>query len=543
MRSYLKYLLLIVFLTVTQYARAQNQQYAFLVHFKDKNATTFTLNNPQAYLSQRALDRRTKYSISIDSTDLPVVRSYVDSVLHVTNGVLHLTSKWQNFAVILIPDSSTILDLSTIGFVKDFRLAGYYATGLHLKPIPSDSSSTGGKPTGFDENYYGAAWNQIHLCNGEYLHSEGWTGNNKLIAVIDAGFDGVNTNTAFDSLFQEGRLLDTHNFILDTSYVYDYSEHGSQVLSCMASLIPETHVGTAPYASYVLYVTDDAGTEQFIEESNFVAAAERADSVGADLITTSLGYNEFENPADNHVYADLDGHTTPVAKAANTATQKGIVVAASAGNEGQNDWGYILTPGDADSAMTIGSVNASKVPAPTSGHGPNAANKLKPDECGMGVNINVVLADGSVGNKSGTSFATPIIAGLTTCLMQAVPNKTPYEIRSLIAAVSDSFNTPNYFVGNGVPDFQKALNAATSLQNVPTTSNVFKTFPNPAGNYVIIEGEGNIQYSISDLQGRELRKGRMLSGKYIGLGNLAKGIYLLKIHNDKYFQTVKLIIR
>jgi serine protease AprX len=541
--NHLKYLLLIIVLAVTQHARAQSEQYAFLVRFKDKSATTFNLDNPQAYLSQRAVDRRTKYGISIDSTDLPVVTSYVDSILHVTNGILHLTSRWQNFAVILIPDSSDILNLSAIDFVKDFRLTGYYATGLHLLPPPSDSISTGGKPTGYDENYYGAAWKQIHLCNGEYLHSEGWKGNNKLIAVIDAGFSGVNTNIAFDSLYQNGRLFDTHNFILDTSYVYDYSEHGSFVLSCMASLVPETHVGTAPYASYALYVTDDANTEQVIEESNFVAAAERADSIGADLITTSLGYNEFDNPLDNHVYADLDGHTTSVAKAANIATQKGIVVVASAGNEGQTAWQYILTPGDADSAMTVGSVNEAKVPAPTSGHGPNAANKLKPDECGMGVNIAVMAAGGNVANRSGTSYATPIIAGLTSCLMQAAPDMTPFQIRSLVASVSDSFNTPNYFVGNGVPDFRKALNAVTSLEDVPTTSEIFKTFPNPAAGYVIIEGEGDIQYCISDLQGRTLKKGKTPSGKYIPLNNLAKGIYLLKINNHRYLQTTKLLIQ
>jgi serine protease AprX len=542
MRNHLKYLLLIIILLVTQHAKAQNEQYAFLVNFKDKNATTFSLNNPQAYLSQRALDRRTKYAISIDSTDLPVVQSYVDSILHVTNGILHLTSRWQNFAVILIHDSSSILNLAAIDFVKNVRLTGNYPAGLHLLPAPSDSIPTGGKPTDYDENYYGAAWKQIHLCNGEYLHSEGWNGSNKLIAVIDAGFIGVDSNMAFDSLYQQGRLLDTHNFILDTSYVYDYSEHGSMVLSCMASLVPETHVGTAPYASYVLYVTDDANTEQIIEESNFVAAAERADSIGADLITTSLGYNEFDNPDDSHVYADLDGHTTFVAKAANTATQKGIVVVASAGNEGQSDWEYILTPGDADSAMTVGSVNASKIIAPTSGHGPNASNKLKPDECGMGVNVAVVSAAESVVNRSGTSYATPIIAGLTSCLMQAVPNMTPFQIRSLIASVSDSFNTPSYFVGNGVPDFKKALDAVTGLQEVPTKSNVFKTFPNPANGYVIIEGEGNIRYSILDIQGRELKKGNTFSGKHIALGNLAKGMYLLKIRNDRYFQTMKLLV-
>ncbi|RYZ49352.1 MAG: hypothetical protein EOP49_16470, partial [Sphingobacteriales bacterium] len=377
------YISLLILLCGAGMLQAQ-EQFAFRVRFTDKNKTTHTLSAPQQYLSQRALDRRNKYNIAVDSSDLPVVATYIDSVLHETQGVLHLRSRWQNSCVILLHDSADILNIQNIAFVKDIKPVGHYAGGLHQRPGTAVEEPVGEKPTDFDANFYGGAWNQIHLCNGEYLHEQGYMGEGKLIAVIDVGFTGANTIAAFDSLFQQNRLMDTWNYILDTSYVFSYGAHGCQVLSCMASYIPQTHVGTAPKAMYALYATDDLNSEQAIEEDNFTAAAERADSLGADLITTSLGYNTFDDPNDSYTYSDLDGHTTIVAKAANAASSKGIMMIASAGNEGNTAWQHILTPGDADSAMTVGSVNSLKQHSSSSGIGPNAAGVLKPNVSAMG---------------------------------------------------------------------------------------------------------------------------------------------------------------
>jgi serine protease AprX len=541
MNKRLKFLGVLMALTFAFKAHAQSPQYAFLVTFTDKNPTTFTLNNPQAYLSTRSLDRRTKYNIAVDSTDLPVVGTYIDSILHLTNGVLHVTTRWQNAAVILIPDSASILTLTPLSFVKNFRLVAYYPTGLHMRPA---GDTIGNRPTGFDQNYYGAAWTQIHLCNGEALHNADYRGTNKLIAVIDVGFTGANTVGAFDSLFQENRLLDTHNFILDTSYVFDYDQHGTNVLSCMASLIPETHVGTAPKALYALYVTDDAATEQIIEESNLLAAAERADSLGADVITTSLGYNTFDNPNDSHPYSDMDGNTTVAAKALNAATRKGIFVLASAGNEAENSWHYILTPGDADSVMTVGAVTNTKVIAGFSSYGPNAANVLKPDVCGMGSLDALINPTNNVIYGNGTSFATPVIAGLSACLMEAAPQLKPLEIRALISSYCDSFSSPSAQRGYGVPDFNKALAQVTAIQQVSSKSvAAFMVFPNPAKQYIVLQGDGKMTYTIMDLQGRILKQGQTLAHKNIFTGDLASGIYAVQIQNEKYSQTLKLAIQ
>jgi serine protease AprX len=542
-RSYLTGILLLVLFVQ---ASAQDAQYAFRVFFKDKNETTHTLSNPIEYLSQRALDRRNKYSIGIDSTDLPVVKTYVDSILSLTGGVLHLSSRWRNSCVILLEDSANILALQNISFVKNFKQVAYYSNGLHEKPGANDSISTGNKPTDFDENFYGAAWTQIHLCHGEYLHQHGKMGEGMLIAVIDVGFTGVNTVSAFDSMFQQSRLMDTWNYIYDTAHVFGYGDHGRQVLSCMASFIPETHVGTAPKAMYALYATDDLTSEQAIEEDNFVAATERADSLGADLISTSLGYNYFDNPADSYSYSDLDGNTTLTAKAANTATRKGIMVVASAGNEGNNSWQHILTPGDADSAMTIGSVNDQKVHAITSGKGPNAAGTLKPNVSAMGVGASVISGTGSVTTLSGTSYATPILAGLTACLMQTDPSLAPLEIRSLIESVADSFASPTNNIGNGVPDFQKAYDQITGVEEITRTKDAFEIYPNPAREKVFISAKnynGILSFAIYDLQGRIVQQGKVKTNESIAISALQNGMYFLKINNGKEYQIDKLIVR
>ena len=250
----------VVMLMLASPALAQNAQYAFLVNFRDKNETDFSLNNPSAYLSSRTLERRTKFGISIDSTDLPVVASYISDVLQTTGGILHVSSKWQNSIVILVEDSTSMTSLLSLPFIESYRKVAYYPSGLHLLIPNNEPPPTAEKPTDFDASYYSNAWTQLHLCNGEYLHNQGYRASDKIIAVIDVGFTGVNTIPAFDSLRLQNRILDTRNFVLDTSFVFGYNQHGTQVLSCMASIVPQTHVGTAPDALYALYLTDDAGT-------------------------------------------------------------------------------------------------------------------------------------------------------------------------------------------------------------------------------------------------------------------------------------------
>lgn len=537
-------------------AFAQNQQYAFRVSFTDKDKTTFTLTNPASYLSPKAIARRAKYNIAIDSTDLPVNQSYTDSLLHVTEGALHLSSKWQNHCVVLLSDSSKILELQNIAFIKNIKQVAYYFNGLHAQstgPGNGGGSGTMGSngtlPVTFDQNFYGAAWPQIQMCHGEYLHENAKLGQGLLIAVIDLGFNGVDEIAAFDSMRNRGRLMDTWNYIYDTAHVTGYSEHGTKILSTMAAYAPQSYVGTAPEATYALYVSDDEDTEQSIEEDNWLAAAERADSIGADIITTSVGYNEFENPDDSYTYADLDGHTTLVARAANAANSKGMMVLASAGNEGATSWQHILTPGDADSIMTVGSVNADKQPSFFSGIGPNASGLLKPNVCARGTSVSIITGSGSIGTSSGASISTPVLAGLTACLMQAAPAFRPAQVRKLIESVSDSFATPNFKVGNGVPDFKRALDITDVADINSNTIKDFRVYPNPATSelYIATRLSFKTQITVScyDLMGKRVHQEKMQAGNgitsKINIQAFPPGAYFIRISSDKGYQVVKVV--
>lgn len=513
---------------------AQDAQYAYRIQFADKENSPYSTANPQQYLSERAIQRRQKFNIPITENDLPVNTSYIDSVLHTTGGIYHCSSRWLNQCVILVTDTTDINSLNEIDFINVIKKVGYFPFGLHNKPTGDGDDSI----AVYDSNFYAAAWQQIHITNGEYLHQKGFMGEGMLIAVLDVGFANANTINAFDSLFQQNRLADTFNFINHTNDVFSTGSHGTNVLSCMAAYKPNIFVGTAPKSIYALYATDDAATENPIEEDNWIAAAERADNVGADIITTSVGYNIFDDTSYSYSYEQLDGHTTLVAKAANIATSKGILVVTSAGNEGNNSWQHILTPGDADSALTVGSVNYQKTVAINSGYGPNASGAIKPNVCVRGVQVSIYSSSGNITTSSGTSLATPTLAGMAACLMQAFPEKKPTEIRSLIESVSDHFTAPDNHIGYGVPDFRLSYD---DVGIAIISNDSFKIFPNPAHDYFNIKFQNpnskSLSVSIYDITGKMiLQATKQYSSNNeisIDIRTLKNGIYFLKISDDK----------
>jgi serine protease AprX len=535
---------LVMTLFCFQQVNAQ-EQYAYRISFSDKAATTYTLQTPQSYLSQRALERRQKYNIQIDSTDLPVCNTYIDSIITLTNGIKHNTSKWLNNLTILVTDTTVMSNIIHLNFVQQYKLVGYYANGLHEKPS-GGSQNNENKPTDFDENFYNHAWQQIALCNGQALHQQGFMGEGMLIAIIDVAFEGVNTLNAFDSLNAHSRILDTWNFILDTAHVYDYDTHGTQTLSCMAAYTPNTYVGTAPKAQYVLYATDHLTTENALEEDNLVAALERSDSVGADIISISLGYNTFDNPADNYTYQDLDGQTTLSAKGTNLAVRKGMFAAVSAGNEGNTSWQKILTPGDADSALTVGSVNQDKLYTNSSGKGPNASNKLKPNVCAKGVSVQVISLNNNIVTRNGASYATPIIAGLAACLLQAQPQTTPYSLKTAIEKSCDSFTTPNNNRGYGVPDFANALMQLTNkVVNNRITESIFQVMPIPTQDKIWIYGKAGFKtthITLTDGNGKAVLTETLKQNSAIDVRHLPSGVYYLSLVNIEGTQIEKVVI-
>ena len=540
--------------------RSGASQYCFQVTFTDKNNTPYSLSSPSSYLSARSLARRTTQGIAVDSTDLPVNRSYVDSVLTLTGGVLHITSRWLNLCVILLSDSSQITQLSGVSFISNVKCVGYYSTDLHHRA--TYSGSPGGTPpvrhktSSFNSTYYSGSWDQTHIVNGDYLHDNGFQGQGKLIAVMDAGFVNSNGNPGFDSLRQSGRLVDSFDFVWRDNNILQADDHGALVLSTMAGYLPGTYVGTAPLASYALYLTENNVNDQPVELDNLLAASERADSIGADVITESLGYDIFDYPPGaGQVFLELDGKTTVGARAANMATKKGMLFVATAGNDGTSvpGWGtHILTPGDADSALTIGSTDVSGAPAASSSYGPNAAGRIKPDVSGMGHTAVVITSGGITTAGDGTSFSTPQIAGWAACLWQANPTATPYMLRQAIIKCASSYNSPGAQLGYGVPDFV----CTEQMVKVPQVAPVITTYaisvaPNPFTNEMTIAiaspSDGLVSVVIADIAGRTVYSGSIYCSK--GPGNLASislngaspGLYFLRATTAAWQQVIKLI--
>lgn len=537
------------------------QQYAFRVSFTNKDGTS-DLSNPQSFLSQRAIDRRAVMGIVIDSTDLPVSPDYVDSVLTLTTGKAHMRSRWYNYFVVLLTDSSKILTLQGKPYIKEIELVGYYPGGLH-KPSKNsgkfDSEKIVGsrsvmKTTG-SAGYYGSSYGQSAMVNGDYLHDLGRMGQGKLIAVLDEGFKYTNTGPAFDSMNNDGRLKDVYNFEKANTDVYSQFSHGTRSLSTMAGYIPGVYVGAAPKADYALYVTEVSGSEQPLEMDHLVGATERADSLGADIITISLGYDIFNLPVYYPLtYSDIDGKTTLAARTANMATTKGILFVASAGNEGGGSWNYILTPGDADSAITVGSVDKNKVPAGNSGYGPNSAGRVKPDVCMQGEPASVIEGTGQSFSTLGTSFATPQLAGWAACLMQASGVHTPYQIRTAITQSAHVYNTPGVQLGYGVPNFHYALNLLNVIETpkLPTRNEWMTAGPNPFTQELKLrvyrERKGDLDVTITDMSGRVVHTyhSTVYQGTQsvnIDLAYLPAGVYMLNAVADEDRMVVKAVKR
>lgn len=541
--------LILTFLCLASTQQVAAEQFAYRIAFATKAGTPFSFTDPSDYLSFRAQARRSLQGIAIDSTDLPINPALIDSVLRLTGGKLHGKSKWYNLCVILVSDSADMHALDGKPFVVHTQLVGYYPDKLHRTANPLPPSK---KTTAADATHYGNTWIQTLMLNGQYLHGKGHTGAGKLIAVLDEGFIGVDSHPAFAYMLSQGRLKDAYNTVLDTTTIYNYSTHGTKVFSTIAGYVPGTYVGSAPDADFALYVTEDGNSEQPIELLNMLFAIERADSVGADIVSVSLGYNTFDNPADNFNFAtDLDGKSTVAARAANMATRKGILVVATAGNEGSGGWGRILTPGDADSALTIGSVDNTGLAYVTSGLGPNALGRVKPDVCALGHYASIASSAG-YNAEDGTSYATPQIAGWAACLWQEAPYATPFQLRQAIIKCASSYATPGTRLGYGIPNFQCTAESLDVMAPPPpfAAHNWVIPMPNPFHNELKLsvhpDTDEEIGFELIDVTGRSLL--RFTKFQYKGynlpftvpMPQLPAGIYLLRVTSSTQQQLLRL---
>ena len=434
-----------------------------LIYLKNKGATTHTLSNPSQYLSARAVARRTKYNIPIDSLDLPVPASYLTQIRNIPGVTILNASRWLNAVVIDTTDANAISAIQALPFVQSSTAIASKAIGNgpeKFSLLNRQVFHSQWRPQGIESDYFNygnGSFDEIHLHKGEFLHNIGLRGQGMQIAMLDAGYFNYTTLDAFDSIMANGQVLSTWDFVnRETSVVEDHS-HGMMCLSTIAANIPGEFIGKAPKASFHLFKTEDIASEYPIEEFNWVCGAERADSAGADILSSSLGYNTFDDPAMDHSYNQLDGNTAMCTRGADIAAKKGLVVVNAVGNYGATPWHFLAAPADADSILAVGAVNTMGLVWSGSGYGPSADGRIKPDVASVGLNALVQGAGNTVGVGTGTSYAAPNMAGLATCLWQGFPEFNNMRIIRAIREAGNIFNNPNDRIGYGIPDMKKAF--------------------------------------------------------------------------------------
>jgi hypothetical protein len=529
------------------------------VFLKDKPKSSTFLSNPLTMLSQRALDRRSENFVPLDEKDVPVDEDYLDDLKADANLTVLGKSKWLNAVHIQaeIDDINTLV--TQYNFINNIEFANKSLNNNGKKRIKSIVSNHQNKfkvaKTDFN---YGDADNQIKMLKGNYLHQEGLTGEGQIIAIIDAGFPNVNTLSAFQRIRDNNQILGGYNFADRNENFYTRDSHGTHVLSSIAGYIENEFVGTAPDAKFYLFISEIAETETVLEETLWVEAAERADSLGVNVINTSLGYTTYDNANHSHTYEDMDGKTTFISRGAEIGASRGLLLINAAGNEGSKTWKYIGAPADAASVITVGAVDYLGNIASFSSFGPSSDGRIKPEILGQGQNPALInYATGEImTSSSGTSFSSPIMAGLIACLNQnrsfvlrsSAKNRTNYN-SDLIESVfksADRFNNPTEQHGYGIPNFENALNFYISTGSIEDAIlSKLEIYPNPINDFFQFSSNIDVftdfKFQIYTVLGKKILEKENFKSRFIDISTLKTGIYLLKVQKGNNQKILKLI--
>lgn len=538
MKAMKKILLIITFLV----SFASFSQEDAWVYFTDKPSATTYLSNPLTMLTQRALDRRTAQGISLNINDVPVEQSYIDQITNATGIAIKAKSKWLN--CLHIRGSVTDINaLTTFSFVDHVYFADNSLNNRHSVPKQMNPVN---KQLDVQTTFnYGTSANQVQMLNAHLLHQADYTGTGKIIAVLDSGFTGVNTIIPFDRMFSNNLFLGGYNYVAGNTDIFSTHNHGTMTLSCMVGYVDGQLVGTAPDAGYYLFITEDVSGENPVEESFWVEAAEEADRLGADIISTSLGYYEYDNPNYSHTYDEFTGNTAFASQGANIAFSKGMIVVASAGNSAQSPdpYNHIGVPAEATNVLAVGAVKSNETYATFSSIGPSFDGRIKPDVMAQGQNSVLSNTAGAIVTASGTSFSCPIMAGAIASFWQAVPSLTNQQVIDFVKQSADRFSNPDAQFGYGIPDFQLALNNALAVNQ--NTKDQFVVYPNPVQSQISIQfsktiSNASIQF-YNNLGQKVFAKANVQSNQIIDLNELNSGIYFYKISSENNIQIGKII--
>ena len=496
---------------------AQDGAYRYFISFNNKANTNYSISTPEQYLSLKTIDKRQKFGIPIDSTDLPISVQYIN-VLTLDGFVIENKSKWFNGVLVSTFDSLLIRTLNYNFIDTVIGFGSWQNTKKIGEKWELNYSSTD----------YANSYNQLNMLGGHQLHNNGHKASGMTIAVIDAGFYKVDELVVFADL--QNQILATYDFVDRNTNVYDDHTHGMMVLSTMGAKQSGKMIGTAPQANYLLLRTEDVFSENLIEEYMWVCAAEYADSAGTDIINSSLGYTTFDNPIYNHTYTDMDGKTAPISIGAGIACDKGIIVVNSAGNSGSSNWHYIGAPADHPAVLSVGAVDENEEFASFSSYGPNAEGFIKPNVVAQGKNTLVANSSNEFMTGNGTSFSSPVTAGMVACLWGANPNKLPDAIKLAIYKSADSYLNPDVQSGYGIPDYYSAHQSLDYNFSIPIENSIM----------------GDIKYSIYTIDGKIIDEGVLHYNSPQDAIKIIKpktaGVYIINLSVEAYSLSKKFIV-
>ena len=523
-------------------------QNRYVIFLSDKQGTDHSLDRPLEFLSAAALERREQQGIPLDSADLPVNARYVAQLAE-AGAEVYYTSRWLNAVMVagdLDPETyQKMRFVDRVELIKPTR-----AEGGRSKQGSSYAGHISSPATQRTEAQLLNVL-QNEMLGIDEMHRAGYTGKGVSVAVFDGGFKGVDTVSFFRHLYENGQMIPGYDFVGNSPNVYRYGQHGTEALSCIAAYEPGVLEAGAYQANIMLCITEESGSEYRVEEYNWLFAAERADSAGIDIISTSLGYTTFDDPAMNYDYQDLDGNTAVITRAVNLAAQKGMLCVISAGNEGAGHWRYVSPPADAIDALSVGAVSSSGDRVSFSSFGPTADGRVKPDVSALGLQTVVVNARGDVVRSNGTSFSAPLITGLTAGVWEAFPTETNLELIERIRLAGSLSLAPNNELGYGIPTFAATLLVPEPSEEQERPAN-FRVYPNPieSGKLFVEIKTRTLSFPVDvrvySSTGQLVMQNRFTSAAFnptlsLETTGLGQGVYILHILSPTASDTMKVI--